>query len=199
MSRKALPKVILLNGPPRSGKGSIAKYLITAYPQTFQKQSFAEPLKIGCNTLLGMDDTSEDRFEDCKDEPRVEFFGAKPREFWINVAERYMKPTFGPSCFGHIWLRKYQERLLKHYTVVVPDAGFPEEVEPVITAMGSENILLVKLYRDGYSFAHDSRGYLDNVMPFQFVHKLQNEEGHLDRLFYDVEQILGLPQSADFS
>ena len=81
-----------------------------------------------------------------------------PREALIYVSEVVVKPTFGFEYFGRITADNIG---YEHGGVVVSDAGFIEEVMPVIDKFGTEDIFLIQFDRDLCSFNGDSRNYLD--------------------------------------
>ena len=194
-------KVILFNGPPGCGKDTVVQHLLDAYPEVFRSQRFALTLKAGLHTLLGLDE-DDAAFEDCKDKPIAEFFGRSPRELYIWVSERVMKPAFGDECFGHIWLRKYHDWIKwvpddENTIVLVPDCGFAPEINPLINHFGAENILLIRIYRQGHDFSSDSRSYITGVLPKEL--EVVNVNDEPVRVCQQVEHLLNIHRVfADF-
>ena len=67
---------------------------------------------------------------------------------------------------------------LDHYTVVVPDVGFPEELTLIQENFPDANLVLVHIKRPGCSYVNDSRTYvgepnvvLDNSGSFESFKK----------------------------
>ena len=66
---------------------------------------------------------------------------------------------FGGDAFGKAMVASLPESGI----VFVSDGGFAEELIPVIDHVGGDNVLVVRIHREGVDFAGDSRAYLDNI------------------------------------
>jgi len=161
-------KVILLNGPPRSGK-DFAGRAICAWRANTRAAKMAKQLKERCHAAYllmgGGVPLPHDAFEDRKDIPLTEFDGMTPRQAYIAFSENWIKPTFGKGQLG-IWLfREMQARADMWHptelTFVVTDCGFREEVAEIVRRVGKESVRLVRIHRKGYDFTNDSRSYVD--------------------------------------
>lgn len=163
-----MTKVIVLNGPPQSGKDTIVKYLINNWPDVFERLKFATPLKEACHVLCGEASGHED-FEVTKDEPCNFFFGVSPREFYIDIGE-YVKRRYTQEFFGMVFLRRYRwlgvEQSKK--VVLITDCGFGQELEPLIRYFENENMCLIRIRREGRGFEGDSRGYISGVLEREY-------------------------------
>tara|TARA_R110000796_G_C14524572_1_gene431228 strand:+ start:127 stop:708 length:582 start_codon:yes stop_codon:yes gene_type:complete len=159
-------KIILLNGPPRSGKDYAGRVLLEHLPAGTPIVKMAKELKERTHALYRLVDEDgpypHDFYEAVKDTPLDEFEGITPRQAYIAVSELLIKPLHGDKQFGR-WLCNYLERLEDEgvSTVVVTDAGFLGECEVLVDNFGPENCLLARIHRVGYTFAGDSRSYLD--------------------------------------
>lgn len=155
-----MTKVLLLNGPARSGKDSLARFLVRGFSGTV-RIGFADHLKRLAHVLCfgppGYD-MDPNAFDAVKEVPKLEFAGMSPRQFYIHVSERVCKPLFGEGYFGDRFVDA--ARASGAPLVVVPDSGFREEAERVVEAFGKDDVLLVRLRREGCSFAGDSRDYI---------------------------------------
>ena len=149
-----MPKIVILNGPPRSGKDTIADNL-----REFYTLKFAGTLKQMTHALYGMPDIPSDFFEEVKDIPNKAFYDLTPRQAYINVSEQYIKPVHGLSFFGDRLVEKIRVMGLSHY--VISDGGFYEEVIPLVKEFGADNTYLFHIKRPGFDFSEDSRTYLD--------------------------------------
>ena len=172
-----MTKVILVNGPARSGKDTLAEFLTNGRftsdnsPYYFPHQTY--PFKFaGVMHQLWKDIflniTEEDDFNDWVDGSRKNethpFLGCSYREAMIDFSENYIKPRYGINFFGRLTaeeIAQSQKFFKEDIVAVVSDSGFKEEAVSIIEKFGAENVLLVKLYRDGYSFNGDSRNYID--------------------------------------
>lgn len=159
-------KVIILNGPPGSGKDVIAKYMsesnggIDVFHREVKKTLFKQALAIsGIN--------EEDwflRYEDreLKNKPWDKLGGLSQRQFLIKISEEWVKPVFGKDFYGEVAGKLAKDYVNHKCTVVFSDGGFQEEFDTIKKIVGEENILLVRLYRGECTFEGDSRSYLSN-------------------------------------
>lgn len=153
-----MKKIILLNGPASSGKDFAADFIVNNFKYA-RKDKFAKVLKERTHALYGFSWRPHDYYEKVKEVPSDDFFGLSPRQAYINVSEIYFKPIYGKKIFGTILaqeLDKYEWEI-----VAISDSGFVEEAEVLIDKYGKENILLIRIEREGYTFKEDSRNYID--------------------------------------
>lgn len=153
-----MKKIILLNGPPSCGKDTAANYLIDVYSGVCTDK-FARVLKERTHALYGFVDRPHNYYEDVKSLPNNDFYGLTPRQAYINVSELYFKPVHGKNIFGKILadeLDKYNWEIN-----VISDSGFAEEAQVLIDKYGEDNIILIRVNRPGFTFAGDSRNYID--------------------------------------
>lgn len=153
-------KIIFLNGPPRSGKDTAAKFIQREYmhaPHYATLLKFSKPLKDGCRALYDISDDELREFEQDKETPRDKLLGQSWRQAQISMSEDYMKPVFGSDVFGRLLFRRFRE--MPTGLGVISDSGFEEEAVPLLQAYGPENCLIVQLQRDGCTFVGDSRSY----------------------------------------
>lgn len=167
-----MPHIILLNGPPRSGKDTIAREIERIGEDEMRGVvhclKFAQPLKVAAHAALNlMSDGGDaplpaDAFEDDKDRPLQAFFGLSPRQFYIQFSEVWMKPLFGHDIYGGLAARTVSriDAIKTNRLCVFSDSGFASEARVLIEKFGPDRILLVRLHRPGTSFAGDSRSYL---------------------------------------
>ena len=155
-------KFILLNGPPGSGKDTVASHLIPYLKFTHLK--FATPIKRMVAALLQCDQRA---LEQTKDEPnrmlRYEDSAVRrddtPRRLLIALSEELLKPRYGASYFGNaLWT---EATISSGKLFVVSDCGFSEEVGRLVNSAGHSNCLLIRIHREGCDFVNDSRSYID--------------------------------------
>lgn len=162
-----MTKVIILNGPPNSGKDTIGEALMELlrrdhdvkfseiYHGQFKKvllEILSTTLRISESTLMHIYNNRE-----LKETPLAIFGGHSIREAMISISEDYIKPIFGKDYMGRMELS--QIRIAKPKYAIYTDGGFIDEIRPLLNDPSIE-LYIVQLYRDGCSFAGDSRGLL---------------------------------------
>ena len=170
-------KYILLNGPPQSGKSTIARELTSSLNMMIANgcaisDSLAAPMKHFVATALG---EKYDRIP--KASPLAELSGDTMRQFLIKLAEDYLKKHYGNDVFAR-WLvfRSLRYPHLPKF-VVVDDLGFPEEVDAV------PDPYIIRVERPGYDFQNDSRQYVDGFR--NYIHN----DGDMANIWARVSQI----------
>lgn len=168
-------KIILLNGPPRCGKDTLGAAIVEALtPGEGMRMKFATELKRMTHRLYGLMYGPE-HFEDRKDQPCSEFYGATPRQAYIAVSEKLVKPLHGKDFFGERLADDVESWRRSRTFVAVTDSGFREEAEVLVRRFGAGNVFLVRLARLGTDFKNDSRGYVDLDLPEGHVIDLRND------------------------
>jgi hypothetical protein len=173
-----MTKIILLNAPPRAGKDTAARAIISALrddgrralvpekdlPSYTDIVGFSHELKELTHRAYGLD-LPHDAFEQAKAVPQTCFGGKTPREAYIHFSEEVMKPAFGQNIFGKLFVARlaHLKKTEPNRLVVVPDSGFVPEAEEVIRSFAQNNVLLLKIdaQRRGCTYEGDSRNYVD--------------------------------------
>ena len=167
-------RILLINGPPRSGKDSCAWMLAKVLEQrgvsaTISK--FAWVLKNMVHRALSLaPDGLPDDLEDVKDLPHPKLNGRTPRESYIAMSEQFIKPLLGDRWFGERLAESIEvEDEGSSDVVLVPDSGFATEAE-VLMERWPGDVRLLRLHRPGRTFAGDSRSHLDLDVPSMDLH-----------------------------
>lgn len=188
-----MKQLIILNGPPRSGKDSLAKYLCSKY-KAFHHVKFANELKTIAHRLYNTPEQHPDAYENFKDTPLTEFINLTPRQAYINLSEDYIKKHHGKDFFGLQLISTIKKVPDNNENVfIVSDGGFEEELLPLLEAFRPSLITIVQIYRQGCSFDNDSRHYFDKErfgklgVKFLSVENNASEEEFLTT----AEEILG--------
>lgn len=189
------PKIILLNGPPGSGKDTAGEHLEIVYPHSCIMK-LADPLKRAATAIYHDGDRHAfnklDTLEN-KGKPQDCYFGKTCREIQIGISEAFMKPFHDDKrVFGKILKRRIKDAVksegLKLFFIT--DSGFRPEAEELIEEFGAENVFLVRLYREGHTYNTDSRGYIEledlGVQEFN----VKNHEGDKKGYFFELEKIV---------
>ena len=162
-------KIVGFNGPPGSGKDTIAEAvgaeLLSTYgANTVRYIKFAGVLKKAVSALFLLNDddymfyfeTSE------KDEVQDRFYGKKPRDLLISLSEEWFKPKFGKDIIGKIIQDEIDAMIpfsSNNDYVFITDVGFLDEISYYINE-DKYNFTLVKLNRSGANYTGDSRDYI---------------------------------------
>lgn len=150
-------KFLLINGPPRSGKDTLADLLQER--RGFTSLKFATPLRTAVPAMFGIPQHIYDiLIEQHKESPTELLQGMSPREAQIWLSEEVMKPRFGQFIFGQILAGTANHSVNNKF--VVSDSGFLTEAQVLVDTFGHENVKLIRLHRKGTSFAGDSRSYV---------------------------------------
>jgi len=176
-----LKKLIILNGPPDSGKDIAADYLVSKHGYTkLEMKGALRRLSHSIAALTGADDIFCDGLEydrALKDTKRVPEFGNRTwPEFLIWLSEGVAKPIFGDDVFARAAIKAIRESNATH--VVFSDGGFAVEVEALYKEFGSVDI--IRMYRSGRGFSvgrKDSRRYINHPDPLKKPYHLVNDAG----------------------
>ena len=163
---KPLGTVVILNGPPGSGKDTLAEIL--ASETSLTKMAFKDELYEITAKYFGVPydelvERASDRLLKETGWDRLVLdvvdnysWMLTPREALIFVSERVYKPAHGEDYFGRAAVSRCIDR--KAYHVVFSDGGFTSETE--IIQKNCENLYIFHLVRDGFTFEGDSRDYV---------------------------------------
>lgn len=182
--------IVILNGPPRCGKDTIANILQNEYD--FLHHAMKSSL---IKAAAGVAGISEGRLHmllnnRCtKEVPLADLGGLSPRKLLIHTSEEVVKPLFGKRVFGEREAKRCKQALSEgHCSIVYSDGGFQEELEAMAQELGEENILLVRLRRDGYTFDGDSRSYLDPIGDMPYL-DIKLETGKPEKAVQDIMSV----------
>lgn len=167
-----MTKLILFNGPPSAGKDTAflalwnEKELRRAHFLAFNRMSM--PIKRAFASMMNANIDAfgnVEHFEKTKNEI-IPILRCSYRQWQIDFSEKFMKPLYGDNIFSRLCVARIQryEAAYAHihdrFVILIPDCGFPVELETLSNAFGRENIFLWKIIRPSFTFAGDSRMYL---------------------------------------
>lgn len=151
-------KLILFNGPPHSGKHTGADY-VWCSRQNVLRIKLSAPIKRAIKAMFDFTDAQVAYLESIKDQRDPLLFNRTYREVQISFSEAWAKDLFSFRVFGHLADRAIAASPSSLF--VCSDSGFDYEADPMIKRIGKRNTLLVRLHREGCSFANDSRSYIE--------------------------------------
>lgn len=155
--------VIILNGPPSSGKSTIFAPILRDYlfrspmreGAVVLQESFAAPMKVYISLALGVPYRVIN-----KNQPLDILNGFSVREFLIAESEQHMKPRYGQEIFGRLLIQRLINSPSYARWVILDDGGFEEERAPLLRE--PFKTITVAIRRPGYDFRGDSRRYLSS-------------------------------------
>lgn len=160
------PKLILFNGPRHCGKDTAALHCVKKYGAHHFKMS--RPLKTAIKSIFNLDEGTVDYLETIKTQPTPLLFGKSYVELQISLSEDWFKQLYGPNVFGYLAVRDLASHMVvdelaevNNCLYVCSDSGFAAEALPLIDLFGPDNCLLVRVSRQGKTFAGDSRSYIE--------------------------------------
>jgi hypothetical protein len=197
-------KIILLNGPPSSGKDTAARHIRTWYAKNYSFNAdsanwsaynkclldrMSMPIKRAFAGTLGLPITKDgavEPWESMKEEIIPEF-GVSYRQWQIDFSENFLK-GYRDEIFGQLLAARIKRRFEKGIVnlIVVPDCGFSTEIDVLYKEFAREDILLIRCHRLGFTFQGDSRSYVrapagcaifDPINSLQHEYLLQIEAG----------------------
>jgi hypothetical protein len=158
--------IVIFNGPPGSGKDEAAKY----FKENFGFKSLSFKYQLFKETIKHFD-VQEDWFMegyDDREQKEKQFDvlnGYSRREAMIYVSEEILKPKHGKAYFGEC----VSEEIEDGVNYAIADGGFVEELRPLIERVGTDNIVIVQLCREGHDYSNDSRRYFDGNLIREFA------------------------------
>lgn len=185
--RKGMNKIILFNGPPSSGKDVASLYLFKKY--NVLHCSFKRKLIHLTQILLDITPTEWHYWYQDKEKPREELNDLSCRQALIKVSEEMVKPVMGKDFWGRSEANWLKRNLHRDQIAVFSDAGFDEEVVPIVKAFGEKNVHIIKIIREGCSYENDSRKYLsENLLPTENYYTVENN-GTLEEFYQNVNNL----------
>lgn len=154
-------KIILLNGPPRSGKDTTFEIINAMWTKWTEDipyhEKFSRPIK---EAFAAVTQTRLDGFVNHEWEHRKEqvipTFGVSYRRWQIDFSEKFMKPLYGRDIFARLMVDRLK-KLHPDSIVVISDCGFQNEYNVLRHHLHHARIFLFRLIRTGTSFDGDSR------------------------------------------
>jgi len=195
-------KMVIFNGPPRSGKDTLANLLADMWQSDLPtlRIRLSLPIRKAAFAIIG-EEYTEERYEELKDQPIPILYlnnvitnvGFKLthhrddgpltlRELVITIADSWCRFTFGMEFWALSAIKATPLLAAKNPGLVIgSDGGFQPELDCLQSHVGEDNFLLVKVAREGTDWSLDSRGYISATQEFFLNNDSTPEEavGHV--------------------
>lgn len=184
--------IVGFNGPPRSGKDTLAKMLaqhmvdqgiripVHTIPLSRPLREIAYAMSGHSGLYTGL------AYEAFKTQDYPQFGGKTGRQLMIDVSESFLKPMYGQDVMAKLLLESIPSEFNSRCIVLVPDSGFQCEVSPIVNEVGAGNFFLARVHRKGCSFEGDSREWVEHAHAGDF-----DNNGTLDDLRTEAGRIYG--------
>lgn len=171
--------IILLNGPPKCGKDTVAKMIkeSTRGKVTTSIRKFTKLMDEISKLVLNLNTSEYHEWRELKkDEQLMQFKNTTMRKFLIGMSEDFLKPHLGVGIMGYHAAIGVIEEVLKHtrhsdndLVFVFSDSGFQEEYElfkKTLSLAELSNVQfttkVVQIHRQGCDFTNDSREWIED-------------------------------------
>lgn len=181
--------IVAFNGPPRSGKDTMAEMLANHMDRMgvgmlVVPESLSMPLREIAYAMSGwVGATDGPNYEQFKTTV-FPAFGVTGRQLMIDVSEKFLKPTYGIEIMAQL-LRARNEGI-GPAVLLIRDSGFQIEIDPLIQWVGADNLHVVNVLRDGTSFEGDSREWVHHSKVTAYANN-----GTLDDLATEAGRLYG--------
>ncbi len=159
-------KVIFIQGPPGSGKDTLAAsldwQLSTGHTLACQYK-FAQPIRDFLLSIFGDEFDIEDEKESAIETVFPATAPITVRQLMIDFSEDFLKPRFTKEIFGEILRKKLADEWGVVDFAIISDCGFVEEALPILEFARCHHCTVIQISRDGHSFDGDSRNYWDAI------------------------------------
>ena len=180
--------IVGFNGPPRSGKDTMARMLAEHMDSQgvtlpVKEVSLSTPLRRIAYQMAGFEGALEGPEYERFKEVWFSTFDRTGRELMIDVSEKFLKSCYGQQVMADLL---WQELGGFPGVVLIRDTGFQVELESLAKNIGHRRVYLARLHRAGCDFSSDSREYVSHP----FAHDYHNDWS-LDVLRTEAGRIYG--------
>lgn len=167
--------IVGFNGPPQSGKDTLARLLADHMDQQGVQapvltEHLSWPLRSIAYAMVGLiyENTTATGGMDYEEFKQTLFpqFGCTGRQLMIDVSEKFLKPVYNREIMAKMLISRLSNAP-DNTVILLGDTGFQLEVMPLIERYGADRVCIVKVIRPGCDFSNDSREWVDHPFPAQ--------------------------------
>lgn len=197
-----LPKIpiILLNGPPGSGKdlaSTIIADWLSNHDIVSQSARFSAPIKRAFAGFINANETDDlgesvPHAED-KESPIPILKNKSYRDWQISFSETFIKPNYGKDCFADLLAHEIlhlEHSSLRGRFYIISDCGFQSEIDRFSENFSPTSIALFRIRRPGHTFEKDSRQYVEPRGGF-FFSEIPNL-GSIEEFKWNLNRMMGV-------
>ncbi len=149
--------IILLNGPPRSGKDTAAAFIVKYLSHTTHYK-LSRPLKGAVHKIFDISGEMVVHFEKNKETSSPHLLGSSYRAAQIDIFWM-LENIYGPDVLARLFIRYIKKNdASKH--IVLSDCGRTAEGQALVKHFGGDKVARIKLFRPGCNYDNDIREYV---------------------------------------
>jgi len=154
--------IILLNGPPGSGKDTAAEYITLALGNSkVHHDKLSRPMKASLQKIFNFNISEMRALEAYKEDSNgPEYADMSYREMQISMFN-YLGAAYGPDILGRLFVRRNRDNAKRH--TVISDSGFNAEIKPILESNIYGGVGLIRLNRDGCDYEEDIRERIEET------------------------------------
>lgn len=179
-----LPRVIAVSGFKRSGKDTIADYLVKKYG--YLNVKLADPLKKACKIVF---DLTDEQIDGSKKEILDDRWGVSPRQimqFFGTELMQFHIQALMPNIGRKLWVQGLVNRYANTSTpIVISDLRFTHEYEEIKKTFGKDAVF-IRVSRPHHNSASDVHSSEHEWMSLPSDHHFNNE-GSIEELYTKVD------------
>ncbi|KKN03634.1 hypothetical protein LCGC14_1105620 [marine sediment metagenome] len=148
--------IILLNGPPNSGKDTAANFIVKILPQV-NHAKLSRPLKAAVINIFDLSSGTLRFFNEDSDLESPFLFGDTYRKVQTDLFH-HLEAQYGPDILARMFIRYAKKNIAAKY-IVLSDCGRTVEAQALVDHFGKAEVILIQLTRRGCNFGNDIREY----------------------------------------
>ena len=199
-----MKNVILINGPARSGKDTIAKYMkeeLNKREINVEILSFAEPLKqiiadtfdISLTTLEYYKNNADNISIECIKENRNDFQVLEVTNF-RRILQRFgtegMKPVFGNNVWANLVVQKIKQSNAEVF--IIPDFRFQIEADTILKLENEDiaHCYFISIHSDMSTTSENKHISENDLKDFEFDYIINNMKDELHETKFCINELL---------